>query len=134
MLRVLLFSCGDGIDKLFLELRPLVIALFSEAYGDGESTPFPVVMKYHCATLARQGRVARHFGNLCLGLTRYRHLWHLHLGDTDHCITGNQVGKFCFVQSLGTGWTFRQHQIADLGTAVPDPDFDLIIEFRAELH
>ena len=133
MLRVFLLSCGDGVYELFLKSRPFVIALFSQAYGNGKGTPFPIVMEYHFPTLAGQGRAAGHLGNLFHGLTLSRHLCNQNLGDTDHGVPGNQSREFCFTHILRTCGTFRQHQITDLGTAVPDTDLDLIVEFRAEL-
>jgi hypothetical protein len=49
---------------------------------------------------------------------------------TNHGIAGYQFDKLLFTPSLCSGGSFRQHQVAQLGAAVPYPNFLSVLMFR----
>jgi len=51
----------------------------------------------------------------------------------DHRIAGHQASQLRFRQGLRAGGALRHHQIAQFGRAVPDPDFNIVVDLNPEL-
>src|SRR6266700_4110757 len=53
--------------------------------------------------------------------------------DPYHRVAGDQLRQLFFSHALCSCWALRKDHVADLGTAVPDPDLGRLVELQAEL-